>query len=226
MAGSRQVRVKLRATSSQVALTAGLRQLLSRAQCHGDVIAEDVAFGNNFAERVDDHGVSIAHLIVVHSDGICEDSVNAVFIEASRQPTHQPFAAFGAVQLFTQRRGISFAVVPQFGRHDSSSRHHRRQASCHVWHEDHFGATQRSDADVFRNVVVIANQNAAPTPKQVEYNELRTARQIRVHEGVQLSELCDKLFSLNTNVCIEDIVTVTFKQSGEHRNFQVPADLH
>ena len=93
-------------------------------------------------------------------------------------------------------------------------------------HEHNLRAHQCRDPHVFDKVVVVTNENPATAAEQIEHGEFFAGRQVRIDERVQLSMSRDESVAGDADVCVEEIVAVSFKQPGKNRHAEFARDVN
>lgn len=84
MRSSENVSIQLRSPRRQVFASHGRFKFSGSAESCHNAVAQQIAFGNDVAVRVDNHRVSVSNLVIVHADWISEDSVDAVVVRSGR----------------------------------------------------------------------------------------------------------------------------------------------
>ena len=128
--------VKLRTSRLEIAISSRLSQFVGYTTGDSYVVTEFGAFGEDVAERVDDHGTAVFQLIVIHADWIAEHDVDSVVVGPGRQPLHEPGTAFETKEFGAKRGRVIGPILPKPGVDESCPRPRRGRTHGHVRHED------------------------------------------------------------------------------------------
>lgn len=164
--------IEIRTTGFPVTVASGLSQFLWDEGRDDIIITQFATFGQDITKGIQDHRATVLDLVVIVANGIGEDDIDPVVISPCGKPFHEPGTSFQSIELLSDTGWVRFSIVPQGRVVQTGTRSGRGRTHNNVWHKNHLRPKQGGRADIFDDVVIVADQDTTFPALNVKYDVL------------------------------------------------------